>query len=318
MANRKVATEKRRIGELEVTALGIGCNNFGMKLDDRGTDAVVHAALDLGINYFDTADAYGESEVLLGNALAGRRGEAVIATKFGSPSAVPDGEVPGSATWVAKAADRSLRRLGVDVIDHYQLHKPDPSTPIVETLAALQELIDAGKVREIGCSNFSADQLREMAAVAAANDLTPFATVQNHYSVLTRRPELDGVLDACDEHGVGLVPYFPLESGLLTGKYRKGAELPDGSRLQSWQDLPHGAMFLTPEMFDAVEALIAHAEAQGHTILELAMSWLARRPMIPTVITGATTPEQVKANAAAMAWDLDDAELAAIDALRPS
>lgn len=310
--------ETRRIGALEVSLLGIGCNNFGMKLDQQATTAVVHAALDLGVTYFDTADSYGESEVLLARALGSRRDEAVIATKFGSPSAVPDGEIPGSASWVAAAADRSLQRLGIDVIDHYQMHKPDPSTPIVETLGALQELIDAGKVREIGCSNFSADQLDEMVAVAAENDLTPFATVQNRYSVLTRGPEADGVLDACRRHGIGLVPYFPLESGLLTGKYRKGAELPDGSRLQSWQDLPHGAMFLTEEMFDAVEALIAHAESEGRSILELAMSWLARRPSIPTIITGATTPEQVAANAAAMDWDLDEDRLAAIDVLRPS
>ena len=308
--------DTRRIGNLEVSILGLGCNNFGGKLDQVATTAVVDAALDCGINYFDTADSYGESEVVLGRALAGRRDEVVLATKFRFDKA--DGGEPATGVeWVTRAAEQSLGRLGVDVIDHFQLHKPYPGVPIAETLGALQGLIDAGKVREIGCSNFSAEQLDEMAAVAAENGLTPFATVQNHYSVLTRGPESDGVLDACERHGVGFVPYFPLESGLLTGKYRKGMELPDGSRLQEWSDLPHGALFLTDAMFDAMETLIEHAESQNRTILELGLSWLARLPQVPSIIAGATTPEQVVANAAACAWQFSDDQLAAIERLRP-
>ena len=308
--------DTRQIGNLEVSVLGLGCNNFGAKLDQQETTAVVASALDSGINYFDTADAYGESESLLGRALSDRRDEAIIATKFGSGSAVPEGEVAGSASWVAKAANRSLRQLGVEVIDHYQMHKPDPTTPILETLSALQELIDAGKVREIGCSNYSAEQLEEMLSVASANGLTPFATVQNHFSVLTRGPEADGVLDTCRKHNLGLVPYFPLESGLLTGKYRKGVDLPSGSRLQEWAELPHGSMFLTDPMFDAMESLIDFAESRNHTILELALSWLVERSEIPTVIAGATSPKQVAANATACNWALDDYERATIEALR--
>lgn len=310
--------DTRQIGDLEVSALGLGCNNFGGKLDQSATAEVVNAALDLGVNYFDTADAYGESEAMLGRSLGARRDQAIIATKFGSGSAVPEGEVAGSAAWVAKAADRSLRDLGVDVIDHYQMHKPDPTTPIVETLGALQELINAGKVREIGCSNFSADQLDEMSTVASDNGLTPFTSVQNRYSVLTRGPESDGVLDACRRNAVGFVPYFPLESGLLTGKYRKGADLPSGSRLEEWAELPHGSMFLTDPMFDAMEALIDYAEACDHTILELGLSWLAGKPEIPTIIAGATSAGQVAANAAACSWELDDDARAAIEELRPA
>jgi aryl-alcohol dehydrogenase-like predicted oxidoreductase len=309
--------DTRQIGNLNVSVLGLGCNNFGARLDQTATTAVVNSALDVGVNYFDTADVYGDSETLLGRALGDRRDEAVIATKFGHPGAVPEGKVAGSASWVAKAAERSLSDLGVDVIDHYQMHKPDPTTPIEETLGALQELIDAGKVREIGCSNFSAGQLDDMVAAADANNLTPFASVQNRYSVLTRGPETDGVLDACDRHGISLVPYFPLESGLLTGKYRKGADLPAGSRLEAWADLPHGSMFLTDPLFDSMEALITYAESRDHTILELGLSWLAGYSGIPTVIAGATSPDQVAANAAACSWTLDPDERSAIEALRP-
>jgi len=310
--------DTRQIGNLKVSVLGLGCNNFGAKLDQQATTAVVDSAFDNGINYFDTADAYGESESMLGRALSDRRDEAVIATKFGSGSAVPKGEVAGSASWIVKAANRSLRQLGVEVIDHYQMHKPDQTTPILETLGALQELIDAGKVREIGCSNYSAEQLEEMLSVASANDLTPFTTVQNHFSVLTRDPETDGVLDICRKHNLGFVPYFPLESGLLTGKYRKGVDLPSGSRLKEWAELPHGAMFLTDPMFNAMEALTDYAESRNHTILELALSWLVERSEIPTVIAGATSPEQVTANATACTWTLEDYERTAIDALRPA
>ncbi len=309
--------DTRHIGKLQVSLLGLGCNNFGGKLDQAATTAVVDAALGSGINYFDTADSYGDSELVLGQALVGRRDEAVIATKFRFDLA--DGGEPATGVeWVTTAAERSLARLGVDEIDHFQLHKPYPGVPIVETLGALQGLIDAGKVREIGCSNFSAEQLDEMADVATDNGLTPFATVQNRYSVLTRGPESDGVLDACERHGVGFVPYFPLESGLLTGKYRKGMGLPDGSRLQEWSDLPHGALFLTEAMFDAMELLLDYAESQDRTILELGLSWLAGRSQVPSIIAGATTPEQVVANVAACAWQFGDAELAAIEQLRPA
>ncbi len=297
--------ETRSIGSLEVSVVGLGCNNFGRRLDAAQTPAVVDAALDAGITFFDTADVYGggQSETFIGQALGQRRNAVVIATKFGNPM---EGQGSGaSRAYIQKAVEASLRRLGTDYIDLYQLHRPDPHTPIAETLGALNEVVQAGKVREIGCSNFSVEQLRAAEAAGAAR----FVSVQNEYSLLKREPE-QGVLAECERTGMAFLPYFPLASGLLTGKYRRGQPVPKGSRLAG---SPNAANQLNEHNLAIVEALIQFAEARGHTILELAVSWLLARPVVASVIAGATKPEQVRANAGAAAWRLTDAELGEID-----
>jgi len=296
----------------------LGCNNFGMRMDSQAdVDAVVGAALDAGINYFDTAEMYGgggASEKMLGKALEGRRDEALVATKWGHARGRDEGTPGADRATIRACCEASLGRLGVEVIDHYQLHTPDPMTPIAETLGALQELIDEGKIKAIGCSNFSADQLDEMAAVAKADGVTPFQTVQNRYSILTRSPETDGVLEACTRNNVGFVPYFPLESGLLTGKVRKGQDAPEGTRLAS--DI--GRMFLAGDMLDRAESLISYAEGQNQTILKLAFSWLLAQANVVSVIAGATKPEQIAGNAGAAGWAMASADLAVIDELVPA
>lgn len=301
----------RRIGELEVSVAGLGCNNFGMRIDEDATRAVVDAAIDAGINFFDTADLYGgtKSEEFLGRVLGARRDNVVVATKFGMLKPPEDsGLTGGSPAWVARACDDSLRRLGTDRIDLYWLHAPDPDTPIGDTLEALDRLVRDGKVRELGCSNFSAAQLDEAAVAAKERGVRPFATVQNDYSLLQREPEHE-VLAACTRLGMTFVPYFPLASGLLTGKYRRGEPPPEGTRLAQW-----GAP--SDERFEVVERLDAFATAHGHTIHELALSWLAVRPEVASVIAGATKPEQVHANTAATtAWDLTPQERAEVDQL---
>lgn len=300
--------ETRRIGELEVSVVGLGCNNFGMRIDEAATRDVVHAALDAGINYFDTADSYGgtKSEQFLGAALADRRDEAVIATKFGS-SGSPDGSLTGGhPDWVRQAAEASMSRLGIDVIDHYQFHRPDPEVPLAETMGALQELVEAGKVREIGCSNFDVALLDEATGHSVAQGWRPFASVQNRYSVLHREPE-DGVVEACARHRMALVPFFPLESGLLTGKVASDGTAPEGSRLAMMPD-DRRERFLDQARLDAVAALTGFAADHGHTILELAMAYLLSEPTVASVISGATKPEQVASNSAAAGWRLTDAE----------
>jgi aryl-alcohol dehydrogenase-like predicted oxidoreductase len=295
--------ERRTIGSLQVSVVGLGCNNFGARLDAKGTADVVHAALDAGIDFFDTADLYasGKSEEYLGRALRGRRSEAIIATKFGHErSAFGAGARPED---VRAAAEGSLRRLGTDVIDLYQLHQPDPATPIADTLGALDELVKAGKVREIGCSNFSVEQLRE-AAGAGRPGQARFVSVQNEYSLFHRDPER-GVLQECERQGLAFLPYFPLASGLLTGKYRRGHQLPQGRLTEGGR---YGGL-LSEEHLETVERLIAFAEAKRHTILELAVSWLLAHPVMASVIAGATRPDQVRANAAAAGWRLTSAEL---------
>ena len=304
--------ERRRIGTLEVGVVGLGCNNFGMRISADETAAVVDAAIDAGITYFDTAESYGggRSEEFLGAALGSRRDRVLIATKWGGRGA-PDH--PGSPDVVRASLEGSLRRLGTDHVDHYQLHRPHPGVPVADTLGVLGELQAEGKIREIGCSNFSAAQLDDAAAAASELDVAPFASVQNHYSLLSRGAEHDGVLDACARLGIGFVPYFPLESGLLTGKYRAGEPLPEGSRLQTWGE--RASSFIDDERLARVAALTTWAADQGHTILELAMSWLVANPQVPSVISGATTPDQVVANASAANWALTPAELAEIDTL---
>lgn len=296
--------EHRRIGSLEVSVVGLGCNNFGGRIDSRASAKVVRAALDAGINFFDTAELYGsgKSEEQLGRAVKGRREEAIVASKFGF-----DGN--SSPAYVYKAADRSLKRLGTGHIDLYQQHRPDPRTPIEDTLGALDELVKAGKVREIGCSEYTPQQM-EQAENSAPPGAARFVSVQNEYSLLHRHPER-GVLEECRSRGLAFIPYFPLASGMLTGKYRLGRPPPPGSRLDSgW-----GADRLTRWNLQVIEALLRFAEDRGHSLLELAFSWLAAQDPVASVIAGATSPEQVSSNATATDWKLTAEDLAEIDVL---
>ncbi|MDR3702034.1 MAG: aldo/keto reductase [Candidatus Sulfopaludibacter sp.] len=300
--------EQRKIGKLEVSLTGLGCNNFGWRIDAAQSRRVVDAALDAGINFFDTADIYdkGHSEEFLGGALAGRRSDVVIATKFGMK--FDEARQGASRQYVRQAVEDSLRRLGTDYIDLYQLHQPDPHTPIAETLGELNELVREGKVREIGCSNFSAEQIRE--AEITAGSRARFVSVQNQYNLFHREPEAD-VLPECRRFGIAFLPYFPLANGLLTGKYRQGQPLPKGSRA----DAGFGPKVFTAGHLEKVERLIQFAERGGHSLLELAFSWLAAQPGVASVIAGAVSPEQVRANAAAPLWKLGPGELREIDTL---
>lgn len=307
--------EHRAIGQLSVSAVGLGCNNFGARIDARQTQRVVDAAIDAGIDYFDTAESYGDgaSEELLGRALGARRSDVVIATKWGHTSSLGDAERGGDPAVIRRRLEASLRRLGTDRVDHYQLHRPDPVTPVEETLGCLAELRDEGKIREIGCTGFSADQLREAHRTAAEIDIAAWPSIQNHYSVLTRDPERDGVFAACEELGVAFVPYFPLESGLLTGKYRLDEDRPEGARLTTWGD--RADQFIDDQRLHAVERLIEWAAERNHTLLDLALSWHTSHPLIATVIAGATSPDQVRANVAAAGWSLTDDERSQVDAI---
>ncbi len=303
--------ETRRIGSLEVSVVGLGCNNFGWRMDADASAVAVNAAMDAGINFFDTADIYGAgaSEEFLGRALGPRRNEALIATKFGMKM---DVERRGARPeYVRQATEDSLRRLGTDRIDLYQLHEPDPEVPIAETLGALDDLVRAGKVREIGCSNFSGDQLRA-AEAAVREGGARFVSVQNQYSLVHREPETD-VMPECVRAGIAFLPYFPLANGLLTGKYRRGQPLPEGSRARDG----FGPKVFTDENLALVESLSEFAAARGHTMLELAVSWLAAQPAVASVIAGAKSPEQVKSNSSAAGWRLAAPDLAAIEAILP-
>jgi aryl-alcohol dehydrogenase-like predicted oxidoreductase len=291
--------ERRRIGSLEVSVVGLGCNNFGWRIDQQATQAVINAALDSGINFLDTADMYdtGKSEEFMGEALRGRRNDVVLATKFGF--SMGEGKSGASPAYVRQALDASLQRLKVDHVDLYQIHTPDPATPIADTLGALNDLKKAGKIREIGCSNFSADQLREARG---------FASVQNEYSLFHRAPEAD-VLPECRKSGIAFIPYFPLANGLLTGKYRKGQPLPENSRGKD----AFGPTVFTDRNLEVVESLIRFSALHGHSLLELAVSWLAAQDAVASVIAGAKTPEQARMNAGAANWKLSKAELAEVD-----
>ena len=307
--------EHRPLGTLSVSVVGLGCNNFGRRLDAGETARVVHAAIDAGINYFDTAESYGDgmSEEYLGRAVSDRRDEVLIATKWGHTASLGDGERGGDPAQIRRRLDDSLRRLGTDHVDHYQLHRPDPNTPVEVTLGCLAELRDEGKIREIGCTYFSADELRGAHAAAADHGLAPYPSVQNHYSLLHRSPETDGVFAACDDLGIAFVPYFPLESGLLTGKFRLGAERPADSRLAVWGD--RAAAFIDDDKLAIVERLIAWCDERDHGLLDLAISWHTSHPLVASVIAGATKPEQVVANVAASTWALTDDDRAEIDAI---
>lgn len=298
--------ETRKIGTLEISVIGVGCNNFGKRVDAVGTSKVVSAALDAGINFFDTADIYGNtlSEAYLGNALKGTRDRVVIATKFGMQlSPTQRGAKPN---YVKEAVEASLHRLRTDYIDLYQLHQPDPDTPIADTLGALDDLVKAGKVREIGCSNFSAAQLAE--AMQARPGCTNFASLQNGYSLLNREAEIE-VLPACYRYGMKFIPYFPLASGLLSGKYHLGDPQPDTGRFApgGW-----GSQMYTTENLALVERLRAFAEKNGLTLLELAFSWLLSQPGVVSVIAGAMREEQVRDNARAFVRSLTATELSEI------
>ena len=301
--------ETRRIGTLEVSVIGLGCNNFGWKIDERATRDVIDASIACGINFFDTADTYGKtkSEEFLGRALEGRRASVIIATKFGKP--VDPTRTGARPEYVHQACNDSLRRLRTDYIDLYQLHAPDPSVPIADTLGALDELVKAGKVREIGCSNFSAAQLREADEASRRGHLARFVSVQNYYNMLMREDEMEAIPE-CERLGLAYLPYFPLESGLLTGKYRLGKSAPAGTRIAEGGSL---ASKFTEENLAIIERLISFAESKHHTLLELAFSWLLRYSVVASVIAGATRPDQVKANAAAASWRLTPGDIEAID-----
>jgi aryl-alcohol dehydrogenase-like predicted oxidoreductase len=301
--------ETRRIGTLEVSVVGLGCNNFGWKIDESATRRVIDASIASGVNFLDTSDTYGKtkSEEMIGRALKGKRASVIIATKFGKP--VDPTRTGARPEYVHQACNDSLRRLDTDYIDLYQLHAPDPTVPIADTLGALDELVKAGKVREIGCSNFSAEQIREADDASQSGHLARFVSVQNHYNMLRRDDEADAIPE-CERLGIAYLPYFPLESGLLTGKYRLGKGAPAGTRIAEGGSL---AAKFTEHNLATIEGLIAFAEAGKHTLLELAVSWLLRYSVVASVIAGATRPDQAVANAAAASWTLTPADIETID-----
>jgi aryl-alcohol dehydrogenase-like predicted oxidoreductase len=302
----------RKIGSLKVSVVGLGCNNFGSRIDEARTREVIDAAIDAGVSFFDTADMYanGESEKLIGRILGGRRRQIIIGTKFGN-------DMPGQGRgarpeYVKQALDASLKRLRTDYIDLYQQHVPDPDVPISETLGALDQAVKTGKVKEIGCSNFSVQQLRDAEAAAARRPGSArFVSVQNEYSLLHREPE-EGVLAECERLNIAFLPFFPLKSGLLTGKYRKGQQIPQNTRIAKYERY---RQLLTEENLDKVEALIEFAESRGHTILELAFSWLLAHAAVASVIAGASSAQQLRANSNAAGWRLSTVDLEEIDAL---
>ena len=299
---------------LQVSAVGLGCNNFGMRIDKEKSAAVVSRALELGINFFDTADIYGGtlSEQFLGDALGERRQHVVVATKFGGPTGEGPGNRGGSRRYIIQAAEASLRRLNTDYIDLYQYHFPDPMTPIEESLRAMDDLVRSGKVRYIGSSNMSGWQAVEAHWVAKSEHLSPFITAQNEYSLIERRAEGE-LVPACRQYGIGILPYFPMASGLLTGKYSRSEAPPEDTRIAAWG--ARGQELLTDRNFDIVEGLQKFAAERDKTLLDVAISWLASQDVVSSVIAGATKPEQVEQNAAAAGLRLSPEELAEIDTI---
>lgn len=311
----------RRLGSsgLVVSVVGLGTNNLGMKLDAAQSREVVHAALDHGITLFDTADSYGASEARLGELLQGRRDDLVLATKFGADAARrgnsngEDWGARGSRRYVRRAVEASLRRLRTDWIDLYQLHRPDPATPIEETLSALDDLVREGKVRYLGSSNFAGWQVADAEWTARTRGFERFVSAQNEYSWLERGVE-EHLVPALEQYGIGLLPYYPLASGLLTGKYRRGETPPAGTRIQAWGT----ESLLTDRAFDVVEGLSAFAAARSLSLLDVAIGGLAAQPAVASVIAGATSAEQVAANVAAGEWEPDLDDLAELDELSSS
>lgn len=308
--------ELRRLGDsgLKVSVIGLGCNNFGMRIDEAQTRMVVDAALDCGVNFFDTADIYGasRSETFLGEALKGKRDRVVLATKFANPMGEGDYLKGGSRRYIVKAVEDSLKRLRTDRIDLYQMHVPDRDTPIEETLRALDDLVRAGKVLYIGNSNFQGWQIADADWISRTNGLERFVSAQNNFSLLERGVERE-VLPACARFGLGLLPYFPLASGFLTGKYRRGEAPRQGTRLAAWGK--RGAAALSERNFDRLEALEHWAEQRGRRILDLAFAWLLGHGAVSSVIAGATSPEQVQANARCAEWILTPEEVEDVRAL---
>ncbi|MDA8061929.1 MAG: aldo/keto reductase [Actinomycetota bacterium] len=299
----------RQLGNsgLTVSVVGLGCNNFGGRIDLDASRRVVDRAIDLGVTLFDTADVYGNrggSEAVLGEVLGGRRDEVVIATKWGHDMGSGEREARGGRRYIRSAVEASLRRLRTDRIDLYQLHSPDPLTPIAETLTALDELVDEGKIRYVGSSNFVPWQVADADWTARTEGLERMISAQNHYSLLERGAEVE-LLAACRRFGVGVLPYFPLANGLLTGKYRRGEPMPEGTRL-SGREIEAGT-------FERIEALEDFARERGHSLLDLAFAGLLAHPEVSSVIAGATRAEQVEANVAAGEWDLPLDELAGLD-----
>ena len=302
--------ETRRIGSLEVSVVGLGCNNFGGRIDEDRTRAVIDAALDAGITLFDTADNYGNtlSEEFLGRILEGRRDRVVLATKFGGWREDLGREGGASPAYVREAVEASLQRLRTDRIDLYQLHSPDAETPVAETLGALDELVREGKVREVGCSNFTAAMLREADEAARAAGRARFASVQNELSLLATDDAPEGLAEAA-RLSMAYLPYFPLASGLLTGKFHRGEPPPEGTRVAGWSEERLDAQ-LTDATWSRIEALTRFAEERGRSLLELAFAWLLANEPVASVIAGATSPEQVRANAGAGAWRPGESEFA--------
>ncbi len=308
--------EYRNIGRsgLQVSAAGLGCNNFGMRIDKEQAAKVVGRALELGVTLFDTADIYGgtRSEEFLGAALGERRKSVVVATKFVGPV----GEGPlnrgASRSHIMRAVEDSLRRLGTDYIDLYQIHFPDVTTPIEETLRALDDVVRQGKVRYIGCSNFAGWQVVEAQWVTRTQHLSPLISAQNEYNLLDRRIERE-LVPACKEYGLGILPYFPLASGFLTGKYRPGEKPPEGTRLAAWG--ARGQEVLSERNFAILSGLEQFAEQRGKTVLDVAVGWLASQSYVPSVIAGATKPEQVEANVKAADWRLTAEEMSEVDGI---
>jgi aryl-alcohol dehydrogenase-like predicted oxidoreductase len=292
----------RTLGPLEVTVVGLGCNNFGRRVDADGTRAVIDAALDAGVTFFDTADRYGDglSETYIGRALRGRRDQVVLATKFGGGGEIGHGQ--GSRDYIRRALEASMERLETDRIDLYQHHQEDPDTPLAETIGALEELVREGKIRAYGTSNYSAGRIEEAAGLAQG----PYVSEQSEYSWLVRDAERE-LLPTCERLGLGFIPYFPLASGLLTGKYRRGEPVPEGTRLAGQQ--------ITDEEFDRIEALERFAQERGVSLLDVAIGGLLGQPAVASVIAGATKPEQVRANARAGEWEPSASDLEALRAL---
>jgi len=309
--------EIRNLGRsgLRVSAVGLGCNNFGQRIDLEASRKVIHKAIDLGVTLFDTADIYsnmGGSETVLGEVLGTRRKDIVLATKFSKPMSQDDTKQGASRRYIMSAVEASLKRLKTDYIDLYQQHDYDPLTPIDETLRALDDLVRQGKVRYIGNSNFPAWRIAEAEHVARAMNTSRFISCQDEYSLVVRDIEKE-LLPCAREYGLGLLPFFPLASGLLTGKYKRGEAAPADTRLAIVQRLRD--RYITPRNEAIVEKLVAFAQARGHTLLELAFSWLAARPQVASVIAGATRVEQVEQNVKALAWNLSAEEMAEIDGM---
>jgi aryl-alcohol dehydrogenase-like predicted oxidoreductase len=309
--------EYRNLGKsgLKVSTVGLGCNNFGMRIDAEAARAVVSRALDEGITLFDTADIYGgrgASEEALGKALGDQRRNVIVATKFGMPFGKGPYLRGASRRYIFASVEGSLRRLNTDYIDLYQIHQPDPETPQEETLEALTDLVRAGKVRYVGCSNFAAWELVESLWASDARNLVPYVSAQNEYSMLERSVEKE-LVPACRRFGVGILPFFPLASGLLTGKYKRGVEPPKDTRFGAMKQL--GERYGTEANWNKIDRLDGFARGRDHTLLELAMSWLAANPCVSSVIAGATKPEQVADNAKAADWKLTAEDLTEIDKL---